>query len=67
MTARDPNHENDPDAEVVAYEFEVKGPSSGKWRRHISPVEDLPDDPKDAWRDDHKVRNVRPLVYADEE
>lgn len=53
------------DSEVVAYEMEVKGPASGEWATHYFGAEELPDDPADAWRDDHDVRNVRGLVYAD--
>jgi len=51
--------------EVVAYEYEVKSPYSNEWRKHIDPAEDLPEHPEEVWRDDHDIRNVRPLRYAD--
>lgn len=52
------------DERIVAYEYQVKGPASGEWKTHYDPVAELPEDVEDAWRDDHRVRNIRPLVYV---
>lgn len=55
------------DDETVAWWMEVKGPMSGDWTVHIFEADKVPDDPRGAWRDDHEVRNARPLTWADEE
>lgn len=50
---------------IVAYEMEVKGPLNSEWSTHYYSVDEVPEAPEDAWRDDHRVRNVRPLTYAE--
>ena len=52
--------------QVVAYEMEVKGPLSSEWSTHLVKAEDVGDNPEEVWRDDHGVRNVKALVYAEE-
>lgn len=64
--AESPHGEDTGTDRIVAYEMEVTSRLSDGWSKHIIPVEDLPEPPEKAWRDDHDVRNVRPLMYADE-
>lgn len=52
--------------EIVAWEMEVKSPLGSEYKTHLFAAEDVPDDPWEAWRDDHDIRNVRGLVYAEE-
>lgn len=52
--------------EPIAWEMEVKGPVSLEWKTHYYNADGVPDDPEEAWKDGHEIRNVRPLVYADE-
>lgn len=52
--------------EPFAYAFEVQGKLSSGWTTHIFEADEVPDDPAEAWTDDTRVRNVRPLYAGDE-
>ena len=51
--------------QVIAWEMEIKGHLSDEWGKQLLHADESPADPRDAWREDQQIRNVKPLVYAE--
>lgn len=53
--------------QIIAYEMEVEGAFRDGFSTHYLSADEVPENPEDAWRDDHRVRNIRPLTYLDQD